>query len=118
MKKLTGDFGKLAADIASPSDTVIKMPSPSLNYCVGNGGITQGKAVCFFGPESGGKSLMMQLVLIQIQKDFPDSFQILFDAEYAFNPDWFSKLGGDLNRLIVRQTNDPIHIFDYIPSFF
>jgi len=114
MKRLTGDFAKLAADVPSPSDSVIKMPSPSLNYCVGNGGITQGKAVCFFGPESGGKSLMMQLVLIQIQQDDPDSMQILFDAEFAFNPDWFKKLGGDLNRLIVRQSNDPLNIFDYI----
>jgi recombination protein RecA len=114
LTQLTRDFGKLAAEIPNPSDKVVKLPSPSLNWSVGNGGITQGKAVCLFGPESGGKSLLMQLILIQLQQDNPEGICILFDAEYSFNPAWFSKLGGDVNRLIVRQTNNPEMIFDYI----
>ncbi len=114
MSRLTSDFGKIAADIPKPSDKVVKMPSPSLNWAVSNGGITQGKAVCLFGPESGGKSLLMQLMLIQLQKDDPDGICILFDAEYSFNPTWFEKLGGDTSRLIVRQSNNPVKIFDFI----
>lgn len=112
--QLTKEFGKVASELAKPSDHVVKMPSPSLNWVVGNGGITQGKAVCFFGPESSGKSLLAQLLMIQLQKDFPDGICIWFDAEYSFNSEWFAKLGGDTDRLIVRQTNDPLKIFDYI----
>lgn len=114
VEKLTKEFGKAAVDMAKPSDHVVKMPSPSLNWVVGNGGITRGKAVCFFGPESGGKSLLAQLMIIQLQTDFPDGICVWFDAEYSFNPEWFQKLGGDLNRLVVRQTNDPVKIFDWI----
>ena len=114
MSKLTKDFGTIAADMPSPTDSVISLPSPSFNWAVGNGGMTEGKAVCFFGPESGGKSLLMQLSLIQIQKKYEDGIVIVFDAEYSFNKDWFAKLGGDVNRLIVRQTNDPLKIFDYM----
>lgn len=114
MQKLTSDFGKAAADLPSPSAHVIKLPSPSLNWAVGNGGFTRGKAICFFGAESGGKSLLMQLVLIQLQQDFPDGIVVLIDAEFSFNKDWFKKLGGDLDRLYVRQTNDPVKIFDWI----
>lgn len=116
MSKLTSDFGVLAAEMPEPTDNVIQLPSPSLNYCVGNGGIIEGKAVCFFGPESGGKSLLMQLVMIEVQKSSPDAICMLFDAEYSFNKDWFRKLGGDLSRLVVRQTNDPIKIFDYMEN--
>lgn len=114
MEKLTKEFGKAAADMPKPSDEVVALASPSLNWVVGNGGITRGKAVCFFGPESGGKSLLAQLLMIQLQKDFPDGICVWFDAEYSFNPEWFAKLGGDTNRLVVRQTNDPTKIFDWI----
>jgi RecA/RadA recombinase len=127
MAKLAKDVGKMANDMTSPTDAIVKLPSPSLNWVVGNGGITQGKAACLFGPESGGKSLLMQLILIQLLRDNPEGFCILFDAEYSFNPDWFRKLAGFTadpmeafdaeqitSRLIVRQTNDPLKIFDYI----
>jgi len=114
MSKLTKDFGKLAEDMPAPQDHVIKMPSPSLNWAVDNGGLVEGKSICFFGPESGGKSLLMQLVMIQIQKDDPEAICILFDTEFSFNKNWFSKLGGDNSRLLVKQTNDPLEIFDKI----
>lgn len=114
MSKLTSDFGAVAASLPDPSTSVIQMPSPSLNWAIGNGGLVTGKAICLFGPESGGKSLLMQLILAEIQRKDSDAICVLFDAEYAFNKAWFTKLGGDPNRLIVRQTNDPLKIFDYI----
>lgn len=114
LSRLTSDFGTVAAQIPRPTSSVIQLPSPSLNWAIGNNGLVEGKAICFYGGESGGKSLLMQLVMIEIQRKHPDGICILFDAEYAFNPDWFEKLGGDLERLIVRQSNDPKKIFDYI----
>jgi RecA/RadA recombinase len=127
MSKLAKDVGKLASDIPSPTNNVTSLPSPSMNWVVGNGGISRGKALCLFGPESGGKSLLMQLVIIQLLRDNPEGMCVLFDAEYSFNPDWFRKLAGAsgdpleafeveslVERLIVRQTNDPLKIFDYI----
>lgn len=113
MSKLTKDFGVLAEDMPDLQESIISMPSPSLNYMVGNQGIVKGKAACLFGPESGGKSLLMQLIMAQVQKDNPEAICILFDAEFSFNKQWFKKLGGDPSRLVVRQTNDPVKIFDY-----
>ena len=114
LSALEGDFAKVASDMPKPSDSVISLPSPSFNWAVGNRGITEGKAVCFFGPESGGKSLLSQLALIELQKKYPESLQILIDAEFSFNPEWFAKLGGDPTRLLVKQTNDPLEIFDWL----
>lgn len=112
--QLTKDFAKLADEMPSPSDKVVALPSPSLNWVVGNGGIPYGKIATLFGPESGGKSLLAQLIMVQLQKDNPDGIVIIFDSEYSFNKDWFAKLGGDLSRTIVRQSNVPTTIFDYI----
>jgi recombination protein RecA len=114
MSRLTKNFGDIATDMPSIKDSVLPFGSPSLNWAVGNGGIPEGKGVCFYGPESAGKSLMAQLMLIEIQKKHADGIVMWFDAEYSFNKDWFAKLGGDVNRLIVRQSNDPTKIFDYI----
>ena len=116
MSQLTKDFGAIAADMKVTGDSIIRMPSPSLNWAVGNGGILRGKAACLFGPESGGKSLLMQLIIKEIQRLDPNAIAVLFDAEYAFNADWFKKLGGDPTRLVVRQTNDPLKIFDWIEN--
>lgn len=114
MKQLESDFAKVASSMPKPSDKVIQLASPSFNWTVGNGGIVEGKAVCFFGPESSGKSLLAQLEMIELQKKYPESIQILIDAEFSFNRDWFQKLGGDLDRLLVKQTNDPLEIFDWL----
>ena len=88
MSKICRDEDSIMAEeTLSPSENVISLESPSFNYCVGNGGITEGKSVCFFGGESGGKSLLAQLALIAIQKKYPESIQIWFDAEFSFNKD-------------------------------
>jgi RecA/RadA recombinase len=39
---------------------------------------------------------------------------VWFDAEFSFNLPLFVKIGGDASRLVVRKTNDPLKIFDYI----
>lgn len=114
LSRLTKDFGEVAENLPSPTQNVIKFPSPSLNWALGNGGLTEGKIATFYGPESAGKSLLSQLLMIEIQKKDPEALVVIFDAEYSFNRDWFSKLGGDLGRTIVRQSNDPILIFDFI----
>lgn len=112
MTTLNDDFNKIANDMNKKIE-VIKMPSPSLNWALSNGGFIEGKLAVMYGPESSGKSLLGLLTLIEIQKKYPSGICLLFDAEFAFNKDWFVKLGGDPKRLIVRQTNDPVQIFDY-----
>jgi len=112
MTRLNDDFNKVVSEMDIKLEA-IKLPSPSLNWALGNGGLVEGKLAVMYGPESGGKSLLGILTLIEIQKKYPEGFCLLFDAEFSFNKEWFIKLGGDPERLIVRQTNDPVQIFDY-----
>jgi recombination protein RecA len=110
--------GKPALDLAKPTDSVITLPSPSLNYVVGNNGITRGKAAVLYGPESGGKSLLSQLIIKQLLIDTATEggLAIWFDAEFSFNPSWWLKLCDNdesiANRLMIVQSNNPIDIFD------
>jgi len=114
MTQLTKDFGRISADIAPPSAKTFKLASPSFNWATGANGIPEGKATLLFGGENSGKSLLMQLIFAEIQRQDPEAICVLFDTEYSHNSSWFKKLGGDPSRLVVRQTNDPLMIFDYI----
>lgn len=114
MSKLTSEFGDIADSVLPMNTSTIQLPSPSLNWALGNGGLVSGKSICLYGPESSGKSLLSLIMMAQIQKNDPEAICILFSTEYIFSKEWFVKLGGDPKRLIIRKSNDPVKIFDYI----
>jgi len=107
---------KLASDLPELKASAIPLPSPSFNWAVGNGGLIEGRWVLLFGPESGGKSLIAQLIMIEIQKKYKEGIAVVFDTEFSLNKEWFIKNGGDPTRLVIRQTNQPIEVFDWCES--
>jgi RecA/RadA recombinase len=54
------------------------------------------------------------MAVADAQKADKDAIFIWFDAEFSFNLNLFVKVGGDAKRLVVRKSNDPLKIFDYI----
>jgi RecA/RadA recombinase len=58
--------------------------------------------------------MLAMMGIIQLQKQDPEALAVWFDAEFSFNAQMFEKLGGDADRLVVRKSNDPVKIFDYI----
>lgn len=114
LSKLTKDFGMLASQVHTKEAPVIPFWSPSLNWAVTNGGAKPGKVYLLAGAESSGKSMLAMMGIIEMQRRDPEALAIWFDAEYSFSADFFKKLGGDPDRLIVRKSNDPLKIFDYI----
>lgn len=114
MSKLTSDFGTIAADINNTLPAVVPTRSPSLNWALDNGGFQPGKISVLYGPESSGKSLLAMMAIADHHKSDPEAIYVWFDAEFSFNLTLFKKVGGDPKRLVVRKTNDPLKIFDYI----
>lgn len=114
MSKLTKDFGTVASEFKKKIPESIPSWSPSLNWATGIGGYRPGKINIMYGPESSGKTMLSMMGLIELQHRDPEAIVIWFDAEYSFEPSYFAQLGGDLDRLIVRRSNDPLKIFDYI----
>ncbi len=114
MSKLTADFGAVAETLNSKLPPVVPTRSPSLNWATSIGGFQPGKVAVLYGPESSGKSLLAMMAVADEQKKDKDAIFIWFDAEFSFNLPLFLKIGGDAKRLIVRKSNDPLKIFDYI----
>jgi recombination protein RecA len=114
LSKLTADFGVVAESLTKQLPPVVPTRSPSLNWATAVGGFQPGKISVLYGPESSGKSLLAMMAVADNQKSDPDALFIWFDAEFSFNLELFKKIGGDPSRLVVRKTNDPLLIFDYI----
>lgn len=114
MSKLTADFGVVADKLTEQLPPVLPSRSPSLNWATGIGGFQPGKISVLYGPESSGKSLLAMMAIADFQKKDPESIFVWFDSEFSFNLPLFKKVGGDASRLYLRQTNDPVKIFDYI----
>lgn len=114
LSKLTADFGVVAATMNAKLLPVVPTRSPSLNWATAIGGFQPGKVNVLYGPESSGKSLLAMMAVADNQRADKDAIFIWFDAEFSFNLPLFVKIGGDANRLIVRKSNDPLKIFDYI----
>lgn len=114
LSKLTSDFGVVAENLNVDVPPVVPSRSPSLNWATSIGGFQPGKISVLYGPESSGKSLLAMMAVADAQKADKDAIFIWFDAEFSFNLTLFIKVGGDPKRLIVRKSNDPLKIFDYI----
>lgn len=116
--KLSKDLGQSASDLASSMKTkkIIPTLSVSLNWATTIGGFCPGKISILYGPESSGKTLIVMMGFAEIMRRDPEAICIWFDSEYSFNPAHFITLGGDPDRLLVRTSNDPTKIFDYIGS--
>ena len=114
MKKITAEFGAIAENLNVNLPPVIPTRSPSLNWATSIGGFQPGKVSTLYGIESSGKSLLAMMAVADFQEKDKDAIFIWFDAEFSFNLPLFIKIGGDAKRLVVRKSNDPLKIFDYI----
>jgi recombination protein RecA len=114
MKKLSGDFGVVASELEHKLLPVQSTRSPSLNWATGIGGFQSGKVSVLYGPESSGKSLLAMMAVADYQKRDQEAEFIWFDSEFSFNSNLFKKIGGDLSRLLVKRSNNPVDIFDFI----
>src|ERR1035437_9145036 len=114
LSRLTNDFGVIAEELNAKLLPVVPTRSPSLNWAPSIGGFQPGKISVLYGPEQSGKSLLAMMAVADVQKKDPDAIFVWFDAEFSFNLTLFKKIGGDASRLVVRKSNDPLKIFDYI----
>lgn len=114
MSKLSSDFGVLVESLKKETPKPYPLPSPSLNWATTIGGFQPGKIHIMYGAESSGKSAMAMMGIIAMQKADPEAIALWFDAEFSFSPGLFEMLGGDIKRIRVKKTNDPLQIFDFI----
>lgn len=105
LSKLDKQFGKGTIGRLGDHDRVKVDVIPtgllSLDLALGVGGIPRGRVVEIVGLESGGKTSLTLSVIGQAQK--AGGMVAFIDAEHSFDPDWASKLGVDVDNLLVSQ---------------
>ena len=82
----------------------ISTGSISIDNALGIGGVPRGRVVEIFGPEASGKTTLALQVIAQAQK--LGGTAAFVDAEHALDPTYASKLGVDLDNLLVSQPDN------------
>jgi recombination protein RecA len=107
LKDIERSFG--AGSILNLADKAVQQVDPistgalTLDLALGVGGLPLGRIVEIFGPESSGKTTVVQHVLANAQKR---SLRCaLIDAEHAFDPDYAVATGCDAASLLISQPN-------------
>jgi recombination protein RecA len=106
VSQIEKQFGKGSIMRLGQKDIVTTMPSistgaVSLDYALGIGGVPRGRVVEIFGPESSGKTTLSLQVIAEAQK--LGGMAAFVDAEHALDAQYASKLGVELDNLLVSQ---------------
>ncbi|MFP4105079.1 MAG: recombinase RecA [Phycisphaerae bacterium] len=105
MKQIEKDFGT-GSIMRMSEDRVQKVAgiptgALSLDVALGGQGMPRGRVCELYGPESSGKTTLALTIVGQAQKQ--GGVAAFIDAEHALDPTWASKLGVNLEQLLVSQ---------------
>ena len=83
----------------------ISTGSVKIDNAIGPGGFPEGRIIEIYGPESCGKTTLTTLSMIEAQKKYPDHMCALVDVEHAYNLDYATKMGLDIDeeRFLISQ---------------
>jgi len=102
-------FGKGSIMRLGQKDAIATIPSIStgaisIDYALGVGGVPRGRVVEIYGPESSGKTTLALQVIAEAQK--AGGMAAFVDAEHALDASYATKLGVDLDSLLVSQPDN------------
>lgn len=105
MSKIEKDFGHGSVMMLGEENIekidVIPTGSIGLDSALGVGGYPKGRIIEIYGPESSGKTTLAIHAIAECQKN--GGFAAFIDAEHAFDRFYASKLGVDIDNLVVSQ---------------
>ena len=105
LAQIEKQFGKgsiMRMDSEAATDVqVVSTGSLGLDIALGVGGLPRGRVVEIYGPESSGKTTLTLSVIAEVQKI--GGTAAFIDAENALDPQYASKLGVDIDNLLISQ---------------
>ncbi|MBQ9318812.1 MAG: recombinase RecA [Bacilli bacterium] len=108
LKDIEKQFGKGSVmrlgDHEHQKIDVISSGSISLDIALGIGGFPKGRIIEIYGPESSGKTTFALQAIAQAQK--AGGRAAFIDAEHALDPVYASKLGVNINDLLLSQPDN------------
>jgi recombination protein RecA len=108
MDKIEKSYGKGSimklGDRAVEDVSAISSGSIGLDIAMGVGGYPKGRIIEIYGPESSGKTTLAIHAIAEAQK--AGGIAAIIDAEHAFDPGYATKLGVDINELLISQPDN------------
>jgi recombination protein RecA len=103
IKKQFGDGAIMSLGKHSENREIssIKTGALTVDMALGIGGVPRGRVVEIFGPESSGKSTLALHIVANAQKN--GGVAAYIDAEHALDPGYATKLGVNINELLISQ---------------
>ncbi len=105
LKKIEKQFGKgsimMLGDAASMTVETVPTGAIALDIALGVGGLPRGRIIEIYGPESSGKTTVSLHCVAEVQKLGGQAAFI--DAEHALDPVYASKLGVNIDELLIAQ---------------
>ncbi len=98
-----GSIMRLGQSAVTPIPT-ISTGSISIDYALGVGGVPRGRVVEIYGPEASGKTTLALQIIAQAQRVTGNAAFV--DAEHALDPTYATKLGVNLDNLLVSQPDN------------
>jgi len=83
-----------------------------VDYVIGRPGIPAWKLTQIAGFDNTGKSLLGLCLLVSFQKNYQEGVPVLINTEYSLDPDFFRKLGGNPERLLVFTPKTAEKVFE------
>lgn len=99
-----GAIMALGKHSAAQGLSTIKTGAISLDLALGIGGVPRGRIIEIFGPESSGKSTLALHIVANAQKT--GGLAAYIDAEHALDPSYASKLGVNIDDLMISQPDN------------
>jgi recombination protein RecA len=96
-----GSIMKMGSETARVRVEAIPTGAINLDAAIGVGGIPRGRVTEIYGPESSGKTTLCLHVVANAQK--AGGVAAYIDAEHALDTEYASKLGVDVENLLVSQ---------------
>lgn len=98
-----GTIMKLGDTAVEPIES-ISTGSIGLDIALGIGGLPKGRIIEIYGPESSGKTTLAIHAIAEAQKK--GGIAAFIDAEHAFDKFYASKLGVDIENLLISQPDN------------
>ena len=96
-----GSVMKLGSRDLGLATDAVSTGSLGLDIALGIGGLPRGRVIEVYGPESSGKTTLALHVVVEIQRKGGTAAYV--DAEHALDPVYASKLGVDINEMLISQ---------------
>ncbi|MBU1110075.1 recombinase RecA [Patescibacteria group bacterium] len=96
-----GSIMRMGESQVDESISAIPTGCLALDLALGVGGIPRGRIVEIFGPESSGKSTLVQHILAEAQKQ--GGIAAIVDAEHALDPAYARNIGVNIDDLLLSQ---------------